>query len=318
MSHLKLYLTYCHGTENYFLLVDFLTHHSNFTEKEYKNFTVDVIASLKQLKIDGILYLLPSGKADARMRIFNSDGSEAEMCGNGFRCIGKKFWQITGKSKYEIETLSGIIKGRKTTDIYPEIDTYNVLFSNVKFTYKNKKFENSPIPELSPYLKFTTVDIGNPHLISKVVDFELDKLIDIGKKVNNGCKLFPEGNNISFYKITEKNQIFVITYERGVGLTASCGTAMTATAALAARNKEVSFDKIINVFSPGGMVQCVIENNKNLSVKLSGNATFENLLLLLYDNKNRKVVDFQQIERYDTEINKYNSFKSFIKKLNIS
>ena len=317
MPRHKLHITYCHGSENYFLAVDALNHHIGFKEVDFQQFTINTITQLTDIKIDGILYLLPSEKADARMRIFNRDGSEAEMCGNGFRCLGKKLWQITGKTTYQIETLSGILKGEKKSDMFPDIDTFSVLFPKVRLGYKGKVFDNQLIPELSTKLRFSSIDIGNPHLISQVADFDLDKLNSIGKKVNQNCSLFPQGNNISFYKITEKNQLFVITYERGVGLTASCGTAMAATAVLAARNKQVDVGQIIKVYSPGGMIQCIVNKTDNYQVELSGNATFEKQFQLIYDSDSGKIVDIQQTGNFTKQIENYKTFKTHIKYIHI-
>ncbi len=313
MQRHKLELTYCHGSENYFILVDFYTSKQSFKDVDFHNFTVDIVSQLSHLKIDGVLFLLETEHADAQMRIFNRDGSEAEMCGNGFRCIGKKFYQITGKTSYRIKTLSGLIHGQKLAEIFPGIDTYSVLFSRVKFDYEGKTFFNSIIPELSNNIKFTTIDIGNPHLIAQVTEFDTPKLVEMGQKVNRKCKLFPNGNNVSFYKITGDNEIFVMTYERGVGLTASCGTAMAATSALTTGNKQVITGKNISVYSPGGMVQCLTgKNNRNFSVKLSGNATFLDKYNLIYDSHIRKIVDFQQIVKFNKEIDNYQAFKSHI------
>ncbi len=312
MSQHLLNITYCHGSENHFLLVDFFTRQNKFKDVDFEQFTIDATTQLPELKIDGVLYLLPSGQADARMRIFNRDGSEAEMCGNGFRCIGKKLHQITGKTSYRIETLSGILEGKKVSEIYPGIDTYSVLFNNVQFSYGDKSFDNQPIPELSSDLKFSTVDVGNPHIIAQNSYLDFEKLIEFGKKVNHNCQLFPQGNNLSFFKLFDENEIFVLTYERGVGLTASCGTAMTATAVLAARQELMELNKPINVYSPGGMVRCMVEKNGNFSVTLSGNATFLSTHQILYDSNNRKIVDFQQVETFENEQKNYSSFKSHI------
>jgi len=308
-----LQITYCHGSENFFLNVDGLTSQFNFKEVDYQQFTIDAVSQLSGIKIDGILYLLPSKKADARMRIFNRDGSEAEMCGNGFRCLGKKLWQITGKSTYQIETLSGILKGQKLPDMFPQVDTYRALFPKVNFNYKEKVIDNQIIKELSPDLKFSSVNIGNPHLITQVNDFDVEKLIEIGKKINHQCRLFPQGNNLSFYKVLSDNRLSVLTYERGVGPTASCGTAMAAVSVLAAHHKQVKAGQQIEVYSPGGMLVCQPEKKETYQVMLSGNATFEQQFQLTYDSHNRKISAIRNVEYFQDEIQAYNTFKSHIK-----
>lgn len=317
MHRHKLNITYCHGSENYFLLVNFFSHQNTFKEVDFQSFTTNITAQYPKLKIDGILYLLQDRQADARMRIFNRDGSEAEMCGNGFRCTGKKLFKISGKSPYQIKTLSGIVKGEILPEMFSGIDTYSVEFSKINFDYHTQIFDNQIIPELSNDLKFSSVDVGNPHLIAQVNDFDIDKLTHIGQKINHNCKIFRQGNNLSFYQITGNNQIFVMTYERGVGLTASCGTAMAATGVLAAKNGQVTMRQKIDVYSPGGMLQCYVEKNLNYSVKLSGNATFISRHQIIYDSDTGKIIDFQQLEKFSNEIIHYKLFKKQINLNNV-
>jgi len=309
-------VTYCHGSENYFLLIDGLSQVLDFEEKDYRNFTLDTIAQIPQLKIDGLLYLLPSTKADARMRIFNRDGSEAEMCGNGFRCLGKKLFEITGKRKFKLETLSGILLGAKETEIYPSVDSYSVQFTNLGFQYRNRQYTEELIPELDDTLKFSSIDIGNPHLAAEVSKFDLEKLIKIGEQVNTNCRLFPDGNNISFYKILSPEQLYIITHERGVGLTSSCGTAMAATSLLAAKLQKIASNTWIDVLNPGGMVRCLPQISPTNDVKLLGNATFVKKYQISYDKKTQKIEELRQTADFQKEAKAYRNFKQSVQLYN--
>ena len=303
---------YCHGSENYFLLIDGLSQDLDFEEKNYRDFTLNAIAQIPQLKIDGLLYLLPSTNADARMRIFNRDGSEAEMCGNGFRCLGKKLFEITGKRNFKLETLSGILQGAKESEIYPSVDSYSVQFKNVGFQYQNRQYTEEVITELDAELKFSSIDIGNPQLVAEVTHIDQEKLTKIGQQINSNCRLFPTGNNISFYKIISPNQLYIMTYERGVGLTSSCGTAMAATSLLAAKLQKITSNTWIDIFNPGGMVRCLPQISPTNDVKLLGNATFVKKYRVNYDKKTQKIKELRQTADFQKETQVYQTFKQSV------
>ncbi len=307
--HHNLEIIHCHGSENYFLLVNGFSRNLNFKEPDYQQFTLSSIESLSGLKIDGVLYLLPSQNADARMRIFNKDGSEAEMCGNGFRCISKKLQQITGQTKFKIETLSGIIEGTYKPGIFSDLQTYSVIFTDIGFRYGQTIYENTLIPELDDTLRFSSVDIGNPHLITAVNEMDLYKLKKLGEKINNkDCLLFPNGNNLSFYQILDNQLLYVMTYERGVGLTHSCGTAMAATTLLAAKQKKIPFAPI-HVHNEGGMVMCLPVKHNGYHIELIGNASFIQELQIIYDSECHILTEVKQTAFKHKEINYYLKFK---------
>jgi diaminopimelate epimerase len=306
-----LHATYCHGSENYFILIDGFTKPLDFEEADFQQFTLAAIEQITNQPIDGILYLLPSLKADARMRIFNKDGSEAEMCGNGFRCLGKKLYESTGRTKYHIETLIGILKGEKAPDIYKNIDSYSVLMPDIQFDYNGQIYNKTHILELDAELKFTSVNMGNPHLIAEVTDIDINKLSKIGQQVNDQCQLFPNGNNISFYKVIGPNKLFVATYERGVGLTNACGTAMAATSLVAAKHKQIEMNQWTTIVNPGGMVKCLPEyEGETYQVSLLGNATFIHDYQITYDSKNRQIIKMTSLQSYPEALKHYSQFKN--------
>ena len=171
---------------------------------------------------DGVMTLGPSDKADAKMRIFNADGGEAEMCGNGLRCLATYFDTVTAvkKDSYLIETMNAI---------------YPVFRKGKSFALEMSEIKDKNIHDLSgfkDYLKSFYINTGVPHLV-----FLTDsvKSIDI-KKVGAFYRyhaLFPKGANVTFVEITDEQGQFAYarTYERGVeDETFSCGTGLTATA----------------------------------------------------------------------------------------
>ncbi len=314
MTNKSLKVTHCHGSENYFLLIDGLSTPLDFTESQYQTFCLDAIEQLSYLPIDGILYLLPSQTADARMRIFNKDGTEAEMCGNGFRCIGKKLYLITGKKQFYIETMSGILQGRKEEDIFPGIDSYSVKIPVVEQSDKDTTFYDTEIDELDSCLKFSSLNMGNPHLTASVTHFDIDKLVKTGQKVNNNCRIFPQGNNVSFYKIIDTNTISMMTYERGVGLTNACGTAMAAVSIITAQKNTNLQNQWLQILTPGGMVKCRPEVEAQKAVMLLGNASFIDEYTIEYQPDKRTIKEVKLTRSYPSEQQKYQDYKSEILK----
>ncbi len=234
--------------------------------------------------IDGILVILPSTCAHAKMRVFNNDGSEASMCGNGLRCVARYVCERDNVREAVIETMKALLRVKKEETIYEGIETYAVEISPVSFalsslpmTYLNEdKWIQQPLPFVSSEIPFTAVSVPNPHLIG-VVSEVLQKDSSHQKKwaqyFNGPNDYFPDGVNVSYVTPVEKG-IFVRTYERGVGFTNACGTAMTASALISCMSNLVPFGEVA-VYNPGGLVKCTVDQTDDrISLQLSGNATY--------------------------------------------
>ena len=206
---------------------------------------------------DGLILICKSEVADFKMRMFNSDGSEAEMCGNGIRCVGKFVYDkdLTNKTTVKIETLAGIktlILNTKDDKVetarvdmgepileaekIPVISTEEPV-KNLELEAENKKF------------KFTCVSMGNPHAITIV---ENTKEFDVEKygKVLEVDKAFPKKANIEFAQIIDRQNINMRVWERGAGETLACGTGACATAV--ACNLNGLTDRKVNIELLGG------------------------------------------------------------------
>lgn len=206
---------------------------------------------------DGLILICKSEIADFKMRMFNSDGSEAEMCGNGIRCVGKFVYDkdLTNKTTVKIETLAGIktlILNTKDDKVetarvdmgepileaekIPVISTEEPV-KNLELEAENKKF------------KFTCVSMGNPHAITIV---ENTKEFDVEKygKVLEVDKAFPKKANIEFAQIVDRQNINMRVWERGAGETLACGTGACATAV--ACNLNGLTDRNVNIELLGG------------------------------------------------------------------
>ena len=180
---------------------------------------------------DGLILICKSERADFKMKMFNADGSEAEMCGNGIRCVGKFVYDkgLTNKTEVTIETLAGV----KTLQLYVEngkVKTVKVDMGEPILTPKEipvisaeEPVKNLTLQAKDKEFKFTCVSMGNPHAITIVKDtkaFEVDtygKLLEVDK-------VFPNKTNVEFIEIVDKNHIKMRVWERGAGETLACGT----------------------------------------------------------------------------------------------
>ena len=209
---------------------------------------------------DGLILICESKVADFKMRMFNADGSEAEMCGNGIRCVGKFVYDkgLTNKTTLKIETLAGI----KTL----VLNTEEGKVKTVKVDMGEPILESEKIPVISEEqpvknlilnadgkkFKFTCVSMGNPHAITVV---ENVKKFDVERygKILEVDKAFPKRANIEFVEIVDKNNINMRVWERGAGETLACGTGACATAVACNLNKLTT--KHVNIELLGGMLE---------------------------------------------------------------
>lgn len=273
-----------HGSGNDFLLIDEITNSYSFSEDERAKIATLLCDRNSDLGADGILFIMNSDHTDGRMRVFNTDGSEASMCGNGLRLVARYVCEMKGLNEAIIETMKANLKVSKQQDIFPNVTTYQVEISPVSFfledlplKFNQPNLLNEKVPELSQDLTFSALAVPNPHLISIVNKEQLKSGVqkEISVKVNNPNELFPDGVNVSFVNSLEEGSIYVNTFERGVGFTNACGTAMSASSLVTCLQGLNSVEEIINVYNNGGRVQCVVhENDENYSIDLIGNATY--------------------------------------------
>ncbi|KHE70678.1 diaminopimelate epimerase [Halobacillus sp. BBL2006] len=308
----------CHGSGNDFIMIDEMTKNYSFTEQQRKDLSILLCNRQEGIGSDGILFVMPSEKAEARMRMFNSDGTEAEMCGNGLRCVARYVIEKLRKTEVAIETEKAVLASSQVAEIYPGIDTFSVAIEPVSFeasslpmTVKEEQVVDQVIPELSNERTFTALSVPNPHIISIMDEVLQDELLHVGKKANNLPAVFPKGVNVSFVKILEKNKIFVQTYERGVGLTNACGTAMSASSLVSTMLGPNELDTPIVVINKGGLVNCVVKKtDERYSIQLRGNGTYvyKSVVDVNFDDK-----EFQVHEKtfFNEENEKYQQLEGY-------
>ena len=213
---------------------------------------------------DGMIYISPSDIADFKMRIFNADGSEAKMCGNGIRCVGKYVYDkgYTDKTHLNIETLSGIrildleaVNG-KVRSVSVDMGKAEVS-GDLKLNIDNESFTCIP------------VSVGNPHAVNFVPDINDVPLTEIGSKMEHH-EAFPDGVNAEFAQVINERTLRMRVWERGSGITMACGTGACATAAAAVKKGFCPEDEEISVILDGGTLKIKISHD--YSVTMTGPA----------------------------------------------
>ncbi|MGN1279056.1 MAG: diaminopimelate epimerase [Limosilactobacillus sp.] len=280
-----------HGSMNQFFILDQTRLQQPLTDPELRQLAQQLTNPQTGL-LDGADGLLVVDKpfrpgAQAQMRVINADGSEATMCGNGLRTVARYVASRDHLDQFKVDTVDASLRVRKQDSLADGVPAFAVEISPVRFNKEALPFNNlghdrllnTLSPEIWPQLRFSAIAVPNPHLISFVDRPALqdDVLGVIGRRLNGENPYFGDGVNVNFAHILGQNQLFVRTYERGVGFTNACGTGMSATSLTFAllHPTQASFDQPITVFNPGGMVRTIVHyQDSEYWIELIGNATF--------------------------------------------
>ena len=186
---------------------------------------------------DGLILICKSEIADFKMRMFNQDGSEAEMCGNGIRCVGKFVYDkgLTKKTTVTIETLAGIkelilnVEEGKVKTVRVDMGEPILEPEKIPVVSNENPVKNLVIKAEDKKFKFTCVSMGNPHAITKVTDVNNFDVKRYGKIIEVN-KAFPRKTNVEFIEVVDESTIKMRVWERGAGETLACGTGACAVA----------------------------------------------------------------------------------------
>lgn len=233
-----------HGLGNDFIVINCINQYFNYNLGILSKFLCNRNYGIGA---DGVIFAFYSSNADFKMRIFNSDGTEAENCGNGIRVLGKYLYEknLTTKKELKIETLAGI------KNIELDVQRENVNY--VKVDMGKANFDAEKIPAFLPKTEFQKafhkvnikienkdyifdlVSVGNPHAVCFLEKINEVNISKIGPIVEN-YKFFPNKINVEFVEVINKSTLKIKVWERGVGITKACGTG--ACAAVVCANKE--------------------------------------------------------------------------------
>ena len=247
--------TKMHGIGNDYVYVNCFEEKVDNPEKV----SIYVSDRRKGIGSDGLVMIMPSDKADFRMRIFNADGSEAMMCGNATRCIGKYVYDkgLTDKTEITLETNSGI----KYLTLFPEngkVEFVEVDMGKAILTPKDipvnsdkERFISEPVEVDGKEYKITCVSMGNPHAIVYMDDIKDLDLEKIGPSFENH-KLFPDRINTEFIEVIDSHTLNMRVWERGSGETFACGTGACASVVASVLNGYCNHDEEVTVHLRGG------------------------------------------------------------------
>lgn len=201
---------------------------------------------------DGVLYVTKSDKADAKMTVINADGSEAEMCGNGIRCVAQYLSDKIGKTDLNIETKAGI----KHIEIIEAYEKIKVDMGQAKLIWDHE----IELPKRVYDASF--IDIGNPHCILFVNEVKEGEVERFGRQIERMRTLFPEGTNVEFVTV-ENDNLRVRVWERGCGRTLACGTG-ACSSAFAAHKRGLISDNV-DVKLDGGTVNIKLSETVHMT-----------------------------------------------------
>lgn len=237
---------------------------------------------------DGVIFVSKSSLADIKFRIFNSDGSEAEMCGNGIRCFGKFVYEneVLKEEKMSVETLGGIkelvlaVERNIVKSIRVDMGTASFKTQDVPMLSDKDEFIDQELKVDDQMIKLTTVNVGNPHAVIFSENLEKVALDKLGPLLENH-EAFPERTNVHFVGVNSPQEVEMITWERGAGFTMACGTGATGTVI---SGYLLGFlDKEVQVHLPGGDLQITVyEKDEKLGAFMEGDAVsvFEGIMEL--------------------------------------
>lgn len=226
---------------------------------------------------DGLVLIGFSPIADFQMRIFNPDGTEAEMCGNALRSVGKYVYDLgfTNKDKITIETLGGIkhlellIKDKVVENIKANIGKYIFDVSLIPVKTLKDKFISEEVQVLDKTFKLSSISLGNPHTVTFINDLDDLDIEKYGSAIEN-LEIFPKRTNVTFAKIINDSYIQIREWERGTGETLGCATGASA-ATVIAKHLNLVKNKV-QVEQRGGIID--IELALNGEIYMTGPSNF--------------------------------------------
>ena len=219
---------------------------------------------------DGLILIRPSEKADFQMDMYNSDGSQAEMCGNGIRCVGKYVYDygLTDKTQITVDTLAGIK--------YLDLTVEDGKVSKIRVNMGEPILKPELVPVISPEdpavdipievkgkkYNMTCVSMGNPHAVI-FMDHVKDLDIEVIGPYFENHTCFPKRTNTEFVEILDRNTVNMRVWERGAGETLACGTGACAVAVSSILNGKVNGEKPVTVKLLGGDLEIFWDREKN-------------------------------------------------------
>lgn len=305
---------HCHGSGNDFPLID--ARNLTLSDAEWAGVARALADRRGPVGGDGLLLLVPGrGETAFGQRMFNPDGSEAETCLNGLRCVARAGFEATGLDRARVGLPRSDALAARVPDIAPGVVGIETCVTSIDdapaavgLTTGDAPFVEAAIPGLPSERRFTALAMPNPHLIAFVEAIDEAELIALGDWCEAAPALIPGRANVSFVTAGPRG-LYVRTYERGVGLTDSCGSAMAASTVAAARTGRIGWGEDVVVRNRGGMVRARTERGGDgiESVAIAGNATFTHHGIAEVDLASGRLVAAAMTARRDDEIDAWSA-----------
>ena len=262
---MKLHFSKMHGLGNDYVYINCLNQKLKHPEE------IARIVSDRHFGIgsDGLILICPSDRADFQMRMFNADGSEGNMCGNGIRCVGKYVYDqgLTERTSIQIETKSGVRSLDLTLGPDGTVSSVRVDMGKASLKAKDMPVEtdyddfiSQPMLVRGEVYLVTCVSMGNPHAVVFCDDVDNLPLAEIGPLFERHEK-FPEGVNTEFIQLIDHKTLKMRVWERGSGETFACGTGACASVAAAIVNEHCDFDEEVTVRLLGGDLKITVHSD---------------------------------------------------------
>jgi diaminopimelate epimerase len=259
---MKIPFTKMHGIGNDYIYV-------NCMKEELPNPNdVSFVMSPRHFSVgaDGLVMICSSEIADAKMRMFNADGSEGKMCGNAIRCVGKYLYDngIVAKEKLSIETLSGIkylnlnVENGRVASVEVDMGKAILTPSEIPVIFDGERMIDAPVEVKGKTYRLTAVSMGNPHAVTFMDEIDSLDLEKMGPDFEN-LSIFPDRVNTEFVRVIDSETLQMRVWERGSGETFACGTGACATVVAAILNGICKIDTPITVRLRGGELKIVCD-----------------------------------------------------------
>ena len=299
----------CHGSGNDFPLID--ARGWDWSDVEWAKLARVLADRGGPVGGDGLLALVDGDATHAfGMRMFNLDGSEAETCLNGLRCTARLGFGALGidaarvklkTSSAEVARAEAIAAGVET--ILTRVGPVSTATRDVGLRIAAAELIDAPVAELPSDRAFTAVAMPNPHLVAFVDAIDEGELVALGEWCEAAPAILPARGNVSFVRVEDAETIFVRTFERGVGLTDSCGSAMAASTLAAVLTGRMAQGAWVTVRNRGGLVRALVKRGDGGPlVSIAGNATFEADHAVEYDRATGALGKVETVRQHEDEV----------------
>ena len=281
---MKFEIIKCHGSGNDFVLIDERRLTTPLRPDQRSMLAIHLCNRQSIIGADSFLFVVHSEVGEGKMLYFNADGSEAKMSGNGLRCVARYLSDDLKKDQLVLEALGGVYEVQRVRDFFEDVEAFSIKITTVDLAVSSlpllvetETLIDGELPFLSKDLRFTALSVPNPQLVATVAAPDEDLLIRIGSRCNEQRDYFPEGVNVNFLCPLDAHSCFVQTYERGCGITDSCGTGMFASGVVSVLLSYSPENEWITVLNNGGFVKVKVYPGSKGSLigELLGNATNE-------------------------------------------